>query len=229
MTAHAGGVGVAGLLLADGRRVTADASHNADLFWTLRGGGGGNFGVVTSMRLRLCDAGELLGRNDARYVAGDHRYAVGTRWFREFTPDAISTLIAAYEARTSPLSSITLFYFHGAGARIAPIADGDAAAHHRRASDLTSRLAPFALAAGTPTRSSPMRMSRLPRPTVSTHADCASSSAHSIRATSFRRRYRCRGDTVAVLKAPAIIRSPPLAVARCDSAHSFGGKHPQFR
>jgi FAD/FMN-containing dehydrogenase len=40
------------VVLANGQLVTADASENADLFWALRGGGG-NFGVVTSMRVRL--------------------------------------------------------------------------------------------------------------------------------------------------------------------------------
>lgn len=40
------------VVLADGRRVAANAIDHPDLYWALRGGGG-NFGVATSMRIRL--------------------------------------------------------------------------------------------------------------------------------------------------------------------------------
>jgi FAD/FMN-containing dehydrogenase len=41
------------IVTADGRLLTCDRSRHADLYWACRGGGGGNFGVVTSFRFRI--------------------------------------------------------------------------------------------------------------------------------------------------------------------------------
>lgn len=50
----------ADLVLADGQCLTVDQDRNPDLLWALRGGGG-NFGVVTSIKVRLHPARQVLG------------------------------------------------------------------------------------------------------------------------------------------------------------------------
>jgi hypothetical protein len=49
------------VMLADRSIVTADATTNPDLYWALRGGTGGNFGVVLSVTYRLFDIGPVTG------------------------------------------------------------------------------------------------------------------------------------------------------------------------
>jgi FAD/FMN-containing dehydrogenase len=47
------------VVTADGVLRTASPTQNADLYWALRGGGGGNLGIVTSFRLATIPAGRL--------------------------------------------------------------------------------------------------------------------------------------------------------------------------
>jgi FAD/FMN-containing dehydrogenase len=83
----------ADVVLADGRLVTADSEHNADLFWALRGGGG-NFGVVTSFLFQAHPvhtlyAGPMLWELE--------QSAEVMRWYGEFiaqAPDDINGFFA---------------------------------------------------------------------------------------------------------------------------------------
>jgi hypothetical protein len=47
------------IVTADGKFHTANAIHNADLFWGIRGGGG-NFGIITSFEYRLHPVGPMV-------------------------------------------------------------------------------------------------------------------------------------------------------------------------
>jgi FAD/FMN-containing dehydrogenase len=73
------------VVLADGRRVTASATSEPDLFWALRGGGG-NFGVVTSFEFQAHPVGD-----HGTIVAGPVFYDLDEatrlfRWYRERLP-----------------------------------------------------------------------------------------------------------------------------------------------
>jgi FAD/FMN-containing dehydrogenase len=57
----AAGLLEAELVTADGERRIANASSHPDLFWALKGGGGGTFGVVTRLTLRTRELPPTLG------------------------------------------------------------------------------------------------------------------------------------------------------------------------
>ena len=187
--------------LLNGRVVICDADTNQDLFWAIRGGGG-NFAVVTSARIRLhrlpkvfagtivfawadalaalacyadlmlrapaelfaaavisigptgkpvvvislvwtgeplqgealvaevasigtpvivkgdtLPASGLLSLTDGKLTQG-RGYAVGTRWFRQLSSGTIEALIAGFDNRTSPLSSIVVHHCHGSATHV---------------------------------------------------------------------------------------------------------------
>ncbi|CAF4960302.1 unnamed protein product [Rotaria sp. Silwood1] len=62
------------VVTADGRRETVNACHNPDLFWALRGGGGGTFAIVLNVVLRTYPSPpviavilDMIPPNDRRY------------------------------------------------------------------------------------------------------------------------------------------------------------------
>lgn len=57
------------VVTADGMTRTVNACNDPDLFWALKGGGGGSFGVVTRLTLRTHDLPELFGAVNATVKA----------------------------------------------------------------------------------------------------------------------------------------------------------------
>ncbi|MBT2389776.1 FAD-binding oxidoreductase [Streptomyces sp. ISL-1] len=83
----------ADVVTADGRLVHASAEENPDLFWALRGGGG-NFGVVTSLEYELHLVGPQVLAGLIFYPAAEAQQVI-TRW-RDLTaemPDELTTLV----------------------------------------------------------------------------------------------------------------------------------------
>jgi FAD/FMN-containing dehydrogenase len=72
------------VVTADGQILNASAEENDDLFWAIRGGGG-NFGVVTSLEYRLHPVRDIYG-GPILYELEDA--ATVLKFFREFIKDA---------------------------------------------------------------------------------------------------------------------------------------------
>ncbi len=82
----------ADVISADGELRHASAGENADLFWALRGGGG-NFGIVTSLEYQLHPVDQVLGGLIA--FRGD--VASFLRFYRDFmkaAPDALAAEVS---------------------------------------------------------------------------------------------------------------------------------------
>ncbi len=77
------------VVTADGRVVHTDATHEPDLFWAIRGGGG-NFGVVTRLQFRLQELPHFT----------------GGMLFLPATPETITGFVAAAMAAPDELSTI---------------------------------------------------------------------------------------------------------------------------
>jgi FAD/FMN-containing dehydrogenase len=74
----------ADVVTADGNVLTASAEDNGDLFWALRGGGG-NFGVVTSLEFKLHPVKDIYG--GPMFFELEHAGEL-LRFYREFISDA---------------------------------------------------------------------------------------------------------------------------------------------
>ena len=98
------------VVLPGGELVTANASENMDLFWALRGGGG-NFGVVASMRIRLHRVDEIL--SGAIFFPWEQATTVlsGYAGIAASEPDESSTLVCIVPGPESqPLLMLAPFW-----------------------------------------------------------------------------------------------------------------------
>ena len=92
----------ADVVTADGRLVKASDKENEDLFWAVRGGGG-NFGVVTSIEFRCHPVGPEVWFAAPFYPIG--KTEAGLAFFRDFmreAPDDLSGIAVLWNAPDEP-------------------------------------------------------------------------------------------------------------------------------
>src|SRR3954471_22321230 len=117
------------LVTAEGRVLRADAEEHADLFWAVRGGGG-NFGVVTSLEYRLFPVGPVVAGGLIAYAFSSAREVL--RFYREVTaalPDELSiagTLAHAPDGSGTKLAAMVACH-------CGPLAEGERAIERLRA------------------------------------------------------------------------------------------------
>jgi FAD/FMN-containing dehydrogenase len=78
------------VVTADGKVLTASPTENEDLFWGLRGGGG-NFGVITSLEYRLHPVGPVLGGIVAYPFDRAREVLAGYRELMRKAPDELAS------------------------------------------------------------------------------------------------------------------------------------------
>jgi FAD/FMN-containing dehydrogenase len=125
----------ADVVTGDGQLVTASEDEHAELFWALRGGGG-NFGVVTSLEYRLHPVGPLVFAGAVFYAAADAAQVLrGWRDLAASMPDELTTLANILVAPPVPFLPEAV---HGKlvigilGVYAGPVQDGERAAQPLR-------------------------------------------------------------------------------------------------
>jgi len=103
------------VVLADGRIVDCDEQREPELFWALRGAGGGQFGVVTSLVFDPVPAPEAT-RFELTWPPAQAA-AVIAAWQR-WAPDAPDELNASLKVTTGPPAQVIMF-----GAMLGPEAE----------------------------------------------------------------------------------------------------------
>lgn len=98
----------------DEKAIVADATTNPELFWALRGGGGGNFGAVTELTYRLYPIGRALLGGMLLYTWPQAKqvFQFYRDWMNSGSDDARLTMLPMFffGPGNQPMSGISLFY-----------------------------------------------------------------------------------------------------------------------
>lgn len=106
------------VITANGNLLTCDANNNSDLFWALRGGGGGNFGIVTSFVFQLHPVAALtLFTLDWPWSAAASMVDAWQNWVSQASDELWSNclLLSTSDTSSLPLARVNGVYVGNAG------------------------------------------------------------------------------------------------------------------
>jgi hypothetical protein len=101
------------MVTVDGTVLTANADTNPDLFWALRGGGGGNFGVVTTLKFDTATIGQVAVFNYVWTPAAGNTEAIQKKLVNFWTswsqtqPDGLTSILTIQS--TKPGTSVVVY------------------------------------------------------------------------------------------------------------------------
>jgi hypothetical protein len=99
------------VVTASGRRITASADRHADLFWALRGGGGG-FGLVTELEFRLHPVERVYAGTSYFPIERAAETLAAYRDWVERAPDGISTAVLLTRVPDSEQRALAIRLMH---------------------------------------------------------------------------------------------------------------------
>jgi hypothetical protein len=96
------------MVAATGGVIIANATHHSDLFWALRGGGGGNYGIVTEWTIKLSQIPEVVESVNLRFP--DNTTVQQWQWFQN-NAEAMDPAIAMnFKPSRKPLGFYEITY-----------------------------------------------------------------------------------------------------------------------
>jgi FAD/FMN-containing dehydrogenase len=113
------------VVLADGRKVRASKHENADLFWALRGNGGGNYGVITSYELKPVRVTSMVNYTVVFPLDAGKQVLEAWQPWAIGSPADLGASLSVYtpDAATVPASVVVYGAWFGSPATLEPLLD----------------------------------------------------------------------------------------------------------